>query len=192
MKALEEMISKNGKVLPGNILKVGSFLNHSVDTVFMAEMAEEVLRLYKGEKITKVLTVEASGIPFAFAIASALKVPMVYAKKKGASNIEPGAYSASVHSFTHGNDYEMVISPDVLCEGDSVLLADDFLAMGSALAGLAELAGKAGAHVVGAAIVIEKGFQQGREKLAATGLRVESLAIIESMDPETGIVYRPQ
>ncbi len=192
MKALEERILTDGKVLPGHVLKVGTFLNHQIDTALVMDMAREVQKLYSGTKITKVLTVEASGIAFAFAVASVLGVPAVFAKKHASSNIEQGVFSAKVHSYTHNNDYNMIVSADAISADDKLLLVDDFLANGAALCGLIEVAEKAGATVAGCAIAIEKGFQKGGDQLRAKGVRVESLAIIESMDAKEGIVYRPQ
>ena len=181
MKALEEKIQKEGSVLPGHILKVGSFLNQRIDVNFMMQMGKEVAELFAGEKITKVLTIEASGIAFAFAIAAQLGVPMTFAKKHSSANVGNDIYSAVVHSYTHNKDYTIVISKEYICSEDRILIADDFLACGNALNGLMAIAKEAGAEVVGCAIAVEKGFQGGGDKLRAEGVRVESLAIVDSM-----------
>lgn len=190
MLLLEDRIRKDGEVLPGNILKVSSFLNHQIDVMLLDELGAEFARLYKGAPVTKVLTVEASGIAIACSVARQFKVPVVFAKKHQSSNVNEDVYATSVWSFTHSCNYNVVVSKKFLSKNDNVLLVDDFLANGSALAGLVDLAGKAGASVLGACIVIEKGFQDGGAKLRADGLRIESLAIIDSMSPEQGITFR--
>lgn len=189
MKELEKKIIKEGSVLPGNILKVGGFLNQRIDADFMMEMGREVADLFADEKITKVLTIEASGIAFAFAVAAQLHVPMAFAKKHASANIGNDTYRAVVHSYTHGRDYTIVISKEYLCEDDRILIVDDFLACGNAIKGLVSMAKDAGAEVVGCAIAIEKGFQGGGDELRATGLRIESLAIVESMT-DTDVTFR--
>lgn len=189
MKRMEEKILAEGKVLPGGILKVGSFLNQQIDTVFLKEMAKEVAALFADSGVNKVLTVESSGIAIAAAVGMEMGIPMVFAKKHKSSNVDGTVYSAPVHSFTHNSDYNMVVSTDYLCKGDRVLLVDDFLANGQALHGLIALVEQAGATVVGASTAIEKGFQGGGDSIRAMGIRVESLAIIESMD-DTGITFR--
>lgn len=185
MKKLQEKILAEGKVLPGHILKVGGFLNQQIDVPFMNEMGREIASLYKGEGITKVLTVEASGLPFAFAIASAMNVPMVFAKKNTAANVSGDVYSALVHSYTHNRDYTIVVSKDYIDASDKVLIADDFLACGNAIRGLVSMCQDAGAEMAGCAIAIEKGFQGGGDALRAEGIRVESLAILESMTDDS-------
>lgn len=182
MKALEEKILAQGEVLPGNILKVGSFLNHQIDVDFVMDMGREIAALFDGCGITRVLTIETSGIAVAMAAAAALHVPVVFAKKHKTGNLSGEFYTTVVHSYTHGNDYHVVVSKDFLKPTDRVLLVDDFLANGRALEGLMDIAAQAGAEVVGASCAIEKGFQHGGDRLRAQGLRVESLAIIESMD----------
>ena len=189
MKAMEQKILQEGTVLPGGILKVGSFLNQRIDTEFLREMGQEFARLYKDAGVNKVLTIESSGIAIAAAVAMELGVPMVFAKKHKSSNVDGSGYSTVVHSYTHGTDYTIVVSSDYLHESDRVLLVDDFLANGKALIGLTELVRQAGGTVCGAAIAIEKGFQGGGDALRAEGVRVESLAIVESMTDE-GIVFR--
>ncbi len=181
MKALEEKIIREGKVLPGNILKVGSFLNHQVEPAFTMEMGREIARLFAAKKIDKVLTIETSGIPVAFAAAAALNVPMVFAKKNKTSNVSGSVYSTVVHSYTHNTDYNIVVENNYLNAGESVLLVDDFLANGKALVGLIDIVHQAGGEVAGAAVAIEKGFQGGGDILRAQGLQVEALALIESM-----------
>ncbi len=189
MKELEQKILKEGVVLPGEILKVGSFLNQQIDVAFLQKMGDEVARLYKGQEITKVLTIEASGIAFAFAIAASLGVPMAFAKKHSTANVSGEIYTALVHSYTHNQDNNIVISKEYLAPEDKVLIADDFLAVGGALKGLLSIVEQAKASLVGCAIAIEKGFQGGGDKLRAKGIRVESLAIIESMS-DTSLTFR--
>lgn len=189
MKAFEEKILKEGTVLPGGVLKVGSFLNQQIDTVFMADMANEVKRLYDGEKITKVFTVEASGIAFAYAVAYALGVPMVYAKKHASANVSGELYTATVYSYTHGRNYEIVVSKDYISQSDRLLLVDDFLANGNAFRGLISIVEQAGASVAGLTAAIEKGCQGGGDALRKEGYKVESLAIIEKLE-EGNITFR--
>lgn len=191
MRLMEEKILAEGKILPGQILKVGSFLNQQIDTALLGRIGQEIARLYAGEDVTKILTIESSGIAIAAAAGMAMGVPMVFAKKHKSSNVDGAVYSASVHSYTHNMDYTIVVSADYLRPEDKILLVDDFLANGKALMGLAELVEKAGASLIGAAIAIEKGFQGGGDALRAQGVRVESLAILDSMD-DTGITFRPQ
>lgn len=189
MKELENKIISEGSILPGNILKVGTFLNQRIDVDFMMKMGKEVADLFAGEKITKVLTIEASGIAFAFAVAAQLHVPMAFAKKHASANIGNDTYKAVVHSYTHGKDYTIVISKEYLDKEDRLLIVDDFLACGNALKGLMTLSGEAGAEVVGCAIAIEKGFQGGGDALRAEGVHVESLAIVDSMT-DTEVTFR--
>ena len=189
MLQLEEKILHDGQVLPGGVLKVGSFLNQQIDTALLRAMGQEIARLFGGCGVNKILTVEASGIAIAAAAALELGVPMVFAKKHKTSNVDGDVYSTPAHSFTHGNDYNMVVSRDYLTRDDRVLLADDFLANGNALEGLIRLVEMAGAELCGAAIAIEKCFQGGGDALRARGVRVESLAMIERMDGQE-IVFR--
>ena len=192
MKLMEQMILKDGKVLPGGILKVGSFLNQQIDTELLSAMGEEIKRLYAGDHVTKILTIESSGIAIAAAAGMAMQVPVVFAKKHKTSNVDGEVYSSVVHSFTHGTDYNVVVSRDYIRPDDRILLVDDFLASGSALEGLIELADAAGAEVVGVAIAIEKCFQGGGDELRAKGVRIESLAMIDAMDDDGGVSFRPQ
>ena len=189
MKAMEEKILIEGKVLPGGILKVGSFLNQKIDTDFLKETAREIARLYQDCGVNKVLTIESSGIAIAAAVGLEMGVPMVFAKKHKSSNVDGKVYTSVVHSYTHGTDYTIVVSSDYLRPEDRILLVDDFLANGKALVGLTELVHQAGAELVGAAIAVEKGFQGGGDALRAQGIRVESLAIIDSMSDES-ITFR--
>ena len=182
MRLMEEKILAEGAVLPGCVLKVGSFLNQQIDTAFLREMGCEIARLYAAAGVNKILTVEASGIAIAAAAALEMGVPMVFAKKHKTSNVDGSVLSAAVHSFTHDVDYNIMVSRDYLHAGDRVLLVDDFLARGAALEGLMELVRLAGAECAGAAIAIEKCFQGGGAALRAKGMRVESLAMIESME----------
>lgn len=191
MVALEEKILKEGKVLPGNILKVGSFLNHQIDVDFIMEMGREISRLFGGEKITKILTIETSGIPIAVAAGAAMHIPVVFAKKHKTSNVSGDVYKTVVHSYTHGTDYTVVVESDYLSDKDNVLIVDDFLANGKALKGLLDILAQAGAASAGAVCAIEKGFQHGGDELRADGIRVESLAIIDSME-DGKIVFRKQ
>lgn len=181
MHLMEEKILTDGTVLPGGILKVGSFLNQQIDTKFLKKIGREIARLYKDSGVDRILTIESSGIAIAAAAGMEMEIPVVFAKKHKTSNVDGYVYSTVVHSFTHGTDYNVVVSCDYLPEGEKVLLVDDFLANGSALAGLIDLVEQAGAVVAGAAVAIEKGFQGGGDQLREKGYRIESLAIIESM-----------
>ena len=189
MKALEEKILREGTVLPGNILKVGSFLNHRLDVEFIAEMGEEIARLFEGCGVNKILTIETSGIAIAMGAALKMHVPVVFAKKNKSNNISGEVYSTVVHSYTHGTDYTVVVSKEFLDSSDKVLIVDDFLANGKALIGLIDIVNQAGAQLIGTSCAIEKGFQKGGDNLRAQGIRVESLAVIDSMD-DTSITFR--
>lgn len=184
MELLEKKILAEGRVLPGNILKVDNFLNHQIDPALMHEMALEIKRLYGDERITKVLTIEASGIAIAIMAAYELGCPMVFAKKSKTKNLSDDVYAVEVESFTHGNTNTVVLSKDYLNENDRVLIVDDFLATGAALIGLRQLCREAGAQVAGAAIAIEKVFQGGGDALRSEGLRIESLARIAAMSDD--------
>ena len=184
MKLLEKRILSDGRVLPGGILKVDSFLNHQIDTGLLYEMARELYRLFGGEGVTKILTIEASGIAIAAMTGYVFSCPMVFAKKSKTKNLSGDVYAAEVESFTHGNTNTVLVSKAYLQPGDRVLIVDDFLATGAALIGLKSLCEQAGAEVVGAGIAIEKVFQGGGDALRAAGLRVESLAKIASMSDD--------
>ncbi|WP_297598048.1 xanthine phosphoribosyltransferase [uncultured Cetobacterium sp.] len=181
MKLLKEYIEKYGAVTDSSILKVDSFINHQIDPILMMEIGEEFKNRFSDKKINKVLTIEASGIAIAIAVAYALKVPMVFAKKKKPSTMGE-AYNATVHSFTKKTDYNITVSKEFLTSQDNVLIVDDFLAMGNAIIGLKNIVDEAGATVAGIGIAIEKGFQPGGEILKKQGLHLESLAIIDSLE----------
>lgn len=182
MKAMEEKILREGQILPGEILKVGSFLNQQIDTEFLREMAEEIATLFKDCGATKVLTVEASGIAIATAAGLAMNIPVLFAKKHKTSNVDGEILSAPVHSYTHGTDYNIVVSKNYLSTEDKVLMVDDFLASGNAFMGLLGLINGAGATCVGACAAIEKRFQGGGDMLRKMGIRLESLAIISAFE----------
>jgi len=191
MKALEDKILTEGKILQGSVLKVSSFLNHQLDSDFIMELGAEFARLFSDADVSKILTIESSGIAIALATGAAMHVPVLFAKKHHTSNILGESYQTVVHSYTHDCDYTVVVEREYLSQEDRVLLIDDFLANGKALEGLLELVHQAGAVTVGAGVAIEKGFQNGGEHLRKQGIRVESLAIIEKMD-STGISFRKQ
>ena len=185
MELLEQRILSEGKVKPGGILKVDSFLNHQIDPQLICEMALELKRLYDGEGVNKILTVEASGIALAVMTGYVFGCPMVFAKKSRSKNISEEVYAVEVASFTHGNTNTVMISKEYLGPEDRVLIVDDFLATGAALIGLNALVEQAGGTVVGAGIAIEKEFQGGGNLLRAQGMRVESLAKIASMSDDS-------
>lgn len=189
MKALEQKILSEGKVLPGNILKVGSFLNHRIDADFLMEMGAEIKRLFENYDINKIVTIEASGIAIAVAAATNMHVPVVFAKKNQSLNISGDVYSSMVYSYTHSKNYPIVISKEFISSDDKILIVDDFLAHGNAVNGLIDIAKQAGASVMGVAIAIEKGFQNGGDQLRACGIKVESLAIVETMS-EDSLTFR--
>ena len=191
MKLLEERIARDGRVIGTEILKVDSFLNHQIEVQLLDEIGEELYRLFGDRNITKVLTIEASGIAIACSAARCFKVPVVFAKKARSLNIGKNTYTARVHSFTYDNDYDITLSQSYLSPDDTVLIVDDFLANGAALRGLLSITEQAGAKVGGIGICIEKGFQPGGEEMRAKGLPLESLAIIDSMS-EDGITFRKQ
>ena len=193
MQLLEERILRDGKVREGNVLKVDSFLNHQMDIQLFEAMGKEFKRLFDGEDISKILTIEASGIGIACVVAQSFGVPVVFAKKGKTKNIAGDIYKSQVESYTHGGVYDIIVSKDYLTKEDRVLLIDDFLANGKALEGLIDIVNEAGATLVGAGIAVEKGFQPGGKKLRDAGVHLESLAIVESMDEKTGkIVFRKQ
>lgn len=191
MDLLKKKILEEGQVYAGNILKVDCFLNHQIDCGFLAEVGKEFHRLYKDEGINKVLTIEASGIAIGAMVAQEFGCPLVFAKKNKTKNIAGDVYTAPVESFTHGTTYNIMVSKKFLNPGDKVLIVDDFLAIGNALKGLISLVEESGAELVGCGTVIEKGYQHGGDELRAEGIRVESLAIFESMDADKGeVVFR--
>jgi xanthine phosphoribosyltransferase len=182
MKQLEERIRQDGVVKDGDVLKVDSFLNHQMDVELFADMGKEWARLFAGENVTKILTIEASGIGIACVAAQQFGVPVVFAKKNQTKNIAGDVYTAKVESFTHGRVYDIIVAKQFLSPEDRVLLIDDFLANGAALQGLIKLVREAGATLVGAGIAVEKAFQPGGELIRSMGVRVESLARIKSME----------
>jgi xanthine phosphoribosyltransferase len=191
MKLLQERIRKDGIVKNGNVLKVDSFLNHQMDMDLFNEIGKEFKRIFSDCEINKILTIEASGIGIACIAAQYFKVPVVFAKKAQSINIEGEVYSTKIESFTHKKTYDVIVSKKFLSKEDKVLIIDDFLANGCALAGLVDLVRSAGATVEGTGIVIEKGFQNGGEMIRSMGVRLESLAIIESMNTDDGsIIFR--
>ena len=188
MKLLEERIQKDGVVKAGGVLKVDSFLNHQMDVELFDAMAEEWKCLFANRPINKILTIEASGIGIACIAARHFHVPVVFAKKAKSINIDGEVYATQIHSFTHGREYEVIVSRKYIGPEDHVLILDDFLANGCALEGLMSLVKDAGAVVEGVGIAIEKGFQRGGDRIRATGVQVESLAIVDSMDEKTGLI----
>ena len=189
MQILEDRIRKDGTIAAGNVLRVDSFLNHQIDTVFLNQLAAEFYRLFKDEKVDKVFTVEASGIAIAALTALQFGVPMVFAKKSKSQNISDNVYKAEAYSYTHQNTNTLIVSKDYIHAGERVLLIDDFLANGNAVLALSAMLKQAGAIPVGVGILVEKAFQPGHELLEKTGLRVESLARVASMDAENGITF---
>ena len=189
MKLLEDRIRAEGEILPGGVLKVGKFLNQQMDPKLFYAMAEEWKRLYADVEVNKILTIEASGIGIAAIVGLVFGCPVVFAKKSRTSNVTGGVWQTIVESFTHGVTNTVIVGREYLQPGDKVLIVDDFLANGAALAGMIDLVRQAGAEVAGAAIAIEKAFQPGGEQIRATGVRVESLARVAAMDPETGVEF---
>ena len=190
MEALKQRIRQDGKVRGTDVLKVDSFLNHQIDVVLVGEMGKELRRLYEGEAINKILTIEASGIGIACIVAQHFdNCPVVFAKKTQTKNIAGDVYTTRVESFTHGRIYDVIVSKDYLCSEDRVLIIDDFLANGAALMGLIDLVRSSGAHIVGAGIAIEKAFQPGGDRIRNMGVRVESLARVATLSETDGITF---
>ncbi|MBE7024345.1 MAG: xanthine phosphoribosyltransferase [Clostridia bacterium] len=185
MVKLEEKILNEGKVLPGDVLKVDCFLNHQLDVQFLLEIGKEIAMLYKNEPVNKILTIETSGIPIAFAAAQFMNVPVVFAKKDKSGNVPDNFYSSKVVSFTRKNEYDAIVSKDFLNNCDNVLVIDDFLAKGNALNGLMDIINQSGAKLCGCVVAIEKGFQGGGDQLRQSGIRVDSLALIDSMSADS-------
>ena len=192
MQLLMDRIRRDGQVKEGNILKVDSFLNHQIDVGLLEEIGKEFHRQFADRNVTKILTIEASGIAIACIAALFFHCPVVFAKKSKTLNIAGDVYSSKVESFTHKTTSEVVVSKQFLNSSDKILIIDDFLANGKAIMGLADLVHQAGAEVVGAGGVIEKGFQDGGKKIREMGIDLHSLAIVESMDPSTGIQFRKE
>lgn len=189
MQLLKDRIQKEGRVLPGNIIKIDGFLNHKVDISLVRVIAKEFGRLFDLDGLTAVLTVEASGIALGAICAEEFGVPLIFAKKAKSDNIEGGLYQSEIYSYTYKKKVTLLMSKQWLTENDKVLIVDDFLANGEALNGLVDIAGQAGASVIGIGIAVEKGFQQGGDRLRGMGFDVKSLAIIERAD-ENGFLFR--
>jgi len=189
MDKLKERIRREGKVLPGNIIKVDGFLNHRVDTLLMEDLADEFAKYFDVSKITMVLTAEASGIALATICARKYGVPMVFAKKAKSDNIEGGLYQSDIFSYTYKKKVTLIVAQDWICKDDRVLIIDDFMAKGYAMRGLVDIVNKAGAELVGIGVAVEKGFQNGGDSLREEGYPIHSLAIIDQAD-ENGIVFR--
>ena len=188
MEELKQRIVKDGRLKEGNILKVDSFLNHQMDIDLFNKMGREFYRLFEKDHVNKILTIEASGIGIACVAAQYFHVPVVFAKKSRSSNISDQVYHTIIHSYTHNCDNDVVVSKQYLHADDHLLIIDDFLANGCALEGLIDIAHQAGATVEGIGIAVEKGFQSGGDRLRSQGYRVESLAIVERMDPVSGTI----
>ena len=189
MQLLIDRILRDGKVFPGNVLKVDSFLNHQIDVALIREIGKEFYSKFKDEGITKILTIEASGIGIACITAEIFDVPVLFAKKNKTKNIAADVYTSKVESYTHGTVYDIIVSKEFLNKNDKVLIIDDFLAQGKALIGLIELVKAAGAEIAGAGIVVEKAFQPGGDYIRSQGIRVESLARVKSMTDDGRIEF---
>ena len=189
MNFLEKRILKDGVLKEGNVLKVDSFLNHQMDIALMDEIGKEFYRRFCDKPITKILTIEASGIAIAYGVAQQFGVPLVFAKKSKSVNIDNAVYTAEVESFTHKNTNQIIVSKKFLTKDEHVLIVDDFLANGCALQGLISICDQAGATVEGIGIAIEKGFQNGGKIIREAGYQLESIAIVDGMNPETGEVF---
>ena len=192
MNFLEERIVRDGQVRSGEILKVDSFLNHQLDVALLDEIGKTFYEKYKDRGITRILTIEASGIAIAMMTGRYFQVPVVFAKKAKSKNLDGELYTSKVHSYTYRKDYDITLSKKFLTSEDSVLLVDDFLAVGKAMNGLLDICRQAGARVGGIGIAIEKGFQHGGEKLRGEGLDVTSIAIVDSMGDDGSITFREQ
>ena len=192
MKLLQDRIVADGKIEAGNILKVDSFLNHQIDVSLLEEIGQEFQRQFGDREVNKILTIEASGIAIACIAARYFNVPVVFAKKSRSLNIAGDVYTAKVESFTHKNTNDIIVSKKFLSPEDRILIVDDFLANGKAILGLCQLVEQAGATLVGAGVVIEKGFQDGGKRIREAGIDLRSLAILEEMDVNTGIRFREE
>lgn len=189
MNLLEERIKKDGKILPGDVLKVDSFLNHCIDVPFIFEICKEFYDTFKNVGVNKILTIEASGIAAASLTAQYFNCPIVFAKKSKSSNIGGDMYTCSINSYTHGTTHTVVVSKSYLNKNDKVLIIDDFLATGSALNGLIDLINQSGAQLVGCGICVEKVYQGGGNELRAKGINIKSLAKIKSMSDDGDILF---
>lgn len=191
MKLLKDKIVKEGKILPGNIVKVDGFLNHRIDIHMMEEIAKEFKRRFGDQEITMILTAEASGIALGTITAKEFGVPMVFAKKAKSDNIEGGLYASDIFSYTYKKKVTLLVSKDWICKDDKVLIVDDFMANGEAMRGLCDIVREAGAELVGIGVAVEKGFQHGGDRIREAGINIQSLAIIDQAD-ENGFVFREE
>ena len=192
MKLLEERIKEDGQVRPGNILKVDSFLNHQLDVALLEQLGKEFYEKFKDKNITRILTIEASGIALACLTAQYFNVPVVFAKKAKSKNLDGELYTSTVHSYTYGKDFTVTLSKKFLSKDDTVLLIDDFLAVGKAMRGLIDICNQAEAEIAGIGIAIEKGFQSGGKELREAEYDVYSLAIIDEMSDDGMICFKEQ
>ncbi|MBF0982389.1 MAG: xanthine phosphoribosyltransferase [Lachnospiraceae bacterium] len=192
MKLLEERIRKDGQVRPGNILKVDSFLNHQLDVELLEQLGKAFYEEFKDKGITRILTIEASGIALACLAAQYFKVPVVFAKKAKSKNLDGELYTSTVHSFTYGKDFTVTLAKKFLSKEDTVLLIDDFLAVGKAMRGLIDICNQAEANIAGIGIAIEKGFQSGGRELREAGYEVYSLAIVDEMTDEGDLRFHAE
>ena len=191
MQELKDRIVKEGKVLPGNIIKVDGFLNHRIDTELMDHIAEEFGKHFNMDEVTMILTAEASGIALSAIVAHHFHKPMIFAKKAKSDNIEGGLYQSDIFSYTYKKKVTLLVSKEWLSASDKVLIIDDFMARGEAMRGLCDIVKEAGAELVGIGVAVEKGFQHGGDRLREAGIPLHSLAIIESAD-ENGFVFREE
>ena len=189
MQLLRDRIRKEGKILPGHIVKVDGFLNHRIDTELMEEIAKEFKRRFADQEVTMILTAEASGIALATVAAREFGVPMVFAKKAKSDNIEGGLYASDIFSYTYKKKVTLLVSKDWISSSDKVLIIDDFMANGEAMRGLCDIVRESGAELVGIGIAVEKGFQHGGDRIREAGINIQSLAIIDEAD-ENGFVFR--
>ena len=189
MELLKQKIRSEGRIFAGDVLKVDNFLNHRMDVDFLCALGQEFYERFADCGVNKILTIEASGIGIACLTAQFFHCPVLFAKKAKTSNLSDELWASKVHSYTHNTDHDVVVSKNYLGKGDRVLIIDDFLANGSALNALIELCQQSGAEIVGAGIVIEKAYQEGGDMIRSRGIRVESLARVRSMDPETGVEF---
>ena len=189
MQELKDRIVREGKVLPGNIIKVDGFLNHRIDTVLMEHIAEEFGKSFNMEEVTLILTAEASGIALATVMAHHYKKPLVFAKKAKSDNIEGGLYRSEIFSYTYKKKVTLIVSKEWISPQDKILIIDDFMANGEAMRGLIDIVNSAGAELVGIGCAVEKGFQGGGDRLRAAGMNLRSLAVVESAEPGN-IVFR--
>ena len=191
MQLLKDKIVKEGKILPGNIVKVDGFLNHRIDIDMMEEIAKEFKRRFGDQEITMILTAEASGIALGTITAKEFGVPMVFAKKAKSDNIEGGLYASDIFSYTYKKKVTLLVSKDWITKDDKVLIVDDFMANGEAMRGLCDIVREAGAELVGIGVAVEKGFQHGGDRIREAGINIQSLAIIDQAD-ENGFVFREE